>query len=123
MHSPIVDSEAARAELVHFGNVMKSYSDCSTWSVQVKVLEDSTARVELPNMMKLLDISLVSPFQSVPTERGFSACNFINNRLCNRLLEAHLYTCVRVGVEKVPMRAVDSEELKLVWRDISQGTF
>ena len=107
VHSPIVDSEAARSELEHFGSMMKSYSDCSTWAAQVKVLEDSTARVELPNMMKLLEISLVLPFQSVHTERGFSACNRIKNRLRNRLLEPHLNACVRVGVEKVPLRMVD----------------
>ena len=54
VHLPIVDSEAARLELAHFGSMMQSYSDCSTWAAQLKVLEDSTARVELPNMMKLL---------------------------------------------------------------------
>ena len=118
VHSPIVDSEAARSELAHFGSMMKSYSDCSTWAAQAKVLEDSTARVELPNMMKLLEISLVLPFQSVHTERGFSACNRIKNRLRNRLLEPHLNACVRVGVEKVPLRMVDFEEVKVVWRDM-----
>ena len=97
---------------------MKSYSDCSTWAAQVKVLEDSIARVELPNMMKLLEISLVLPFQSVHTEGGFLACNRIKNRLHNRLLEWHLNACMRVGVEKAPLRMVVFEEVKVVWRDM-----
>ena len=94
MHLLIVDTEVARSELAHFGSMMKSYSDCSTWAAELRVLEDSTARVELPNMMKLLEISLVLPFQSVHIERGFSACNRIKNRLRNRLLEPHLNACV-----------------------------
>ena len=118
VHLPIVESEAACSELAYFGSMMKSYSDCSTWAAQLKVLEDSTARVELPNMIKLLEISLVLPFQSVHTESGFSACNRIKNRLRSRLLEAHLNACVRVGVEKVPLRMVDFEEVKVVWRDM-----
>ena len=117
VHLPIVDSEVARSELAHFGSMMKSYSDCSTWAAQLTVPEDSTARVELPNMLKLLQISLVLPFQSVHTERGFSACNRIKNCLRNRLLEPHLNACVRVGVEKVPLRMVVFEEVKVVWRD------
>ena len=118
VHSPIVDSEAARSELAHFGSMMKSYSYRSTWAAQLKVLKGSTARVELPNMTKLLEIILVVPFQSVHTERGFSACNRIKNRLCNRLLEPHLNACARVGVEKVPLRMVDFEEVKIVRRDM-----
>ena len=50
---------------------MKKNSDFLIWVARVKVLEDSTARVELPKMMKLPDISLVLPFQSVHTKRGF----------------------------------------------------
>ena len=51
------------------------------------------------------------------TERGFSAYNGIKKRLRNRLLEPHLNACVRVGVEKVPLRMVVFEEVKVVWRD------
>ena len=82
------------------------------------MLEDSTSRVELPSMMKLLEISLVLPFQSVHSESEFSASNRIKNRLRDRLLEPHLNACERVGVEKVPLRMVDFEELKVVWRDM-----
>ena len=62
VHAPIVESEAARAELAHFGSIMKSYNESSTWAAQAEVLQDSTTRAELPNMMKLLEISLVLPF-------------------------------------------------------------
>ena len=71
VHSSIVDSEAANAELAHFGSIMKSYSDCPTWAAQAKVLEDSAARVEVPNRMILLEISFVLPFQSVHTDVDF----------------------------------------------------
>ena len=118
MHSPIADSEAARAELAHFGSMLMSYSNFSAWSGHTKVLEDITARFELPNMMKLLEINLVLPFRSVHTKRVFSACNRIKNHLLIRLLEPQLNACVRVGAEKVPLRMVDLEEVKTVWRDM-----
>ena len=82
------------------------------------MLEHSTARVELPNMMKLLEIGLVLLCQSVHTGRGLSACNRIKNCLRNRLLEPHLNACVRVGVENVPPRMADFKEVKVVWKDM-----